>query len=67
MLPQKKLDALRLGQKQGRSSYMAHGVLHPIFDCLCVDIDNTHTLPRIGNIANYHVFTRPVHVALEAL
>ena len=24
-----------LGQKQSHSSYMAHGVLHPIFGCPC--------------------------------
>ena len=27
-----------LGQKQGRSSYMAHGVLHPIFGCPCMHL-----------------------------
>ena len=26
-----------LGQKQSCCSYMAHGVLHPTFDCLCGD------------------------------
>ena len=25
-----------LGQKQSRSSYMAHRVLHPSFDCVCI-------------------------------
>ena len=26
------------GQKQTRSSYMAHGVLHPIFGCRCMHL-----------------------------
>ena len=35
-----------LGQKQSRSSYMAHGVLHPIFGCPCV-----HLLSQLTRIS----------------
>ena len=51
MLPQdKKLDALQIasedifGQKQSCSSYMARGVLHPIFGCLHMHLLSQLTL-----------------------
>ena len=51
MLPQEILEIrcseiaseANLGQKQSRSSFMACGVLHPIFDCPCVHLPSQLT------------------------